>query len=192
MLKKWSIAPKNEGAVLNVLRFLGVIDEEGKKQEEAAKVFLEHTDDAFSSKFANLVEASYHDLFNTWSDKSWELDRDQLIQFFRTADQTSARTGKQQAATFEMLAQFAGHGPALPEATPAKKRSNGGGTSSRKKSPKKPKQATNEVGAPASPQPQSKSSNPSFTVRIEINLPVSEDQAVYDRIFRSIKENLYP
>lgn len=29
-----------------------------------------------------------------------------------------------------------------------------------------------------------------LTVRVEINLPTAEDQAVYDRIFRSIRENL--
>jgi hypothetical protein len=29
-LKKWSIAPNNETYVLNVIRFLGLIDEEGK------------------------------------------------------------------------------------------------------------------------------------------------------------------
>jgi len=29
-----------------------------------------------------------------------------------------------------------------------------------------------------------------MTVRIEINLPVSEKQEIYDNIFRSIRENL--
>jgi len=30
----------------------------------------------------------------------------------------------------------------------------------------------------------------SMSVRIEISLPVTTDQAVYDKIFKSIKENL--
>jgi hypothetical protein len=31
---------------------------------------------------------------------------------------------------------------------------------------------------------------PALTVRVEINLPVTEDQQVYDKIFRSIRANL--
>ena len=48
-LRKWSIASNNEGPVLLVLRFLGLISEEGQKQAEPAKVFLEHDDAAFAS-----------------------------------------------------------------------------------------------------------------------------------------------
>ena len=193
MLKKWSIAPGNEGTVLKVLRFIGIIDDDGNKQDETSKVFVEHDDEAFGSKFADLVQDSYAELFHTWGDKAWSLERDQLIQFFRTEDQTSARAGKQQAATFELLAQFAGHGSALPEPTPAEKRANNSSPKRKtSKSKKSSKAETNEVGAPVTPRAPAKPGAPSFTVRVEINLPVSEDQAVYDRIFRSIKENLYP
>ena len=191
-LKKWSVAPNNEGTVLAVLRFLNIIDDEGKKQGDAAKVFVEHQDDAFSSKFADLVRASYPVLFRDWGDKAWELSRDQLIAFFRTEDHSSARIGKQQAATFELLAQFAGQGPALPEATTTirKKRSTTKASGQKKE---KTEPSTNEVGASSDPPPaRVKTGTPTFTVRVEINLPVAEDQEVYDRIFKSIKENLYP
>src|SRR5437762_3454849 len=80
-LKKWSIAPNNEGTVLVVLRYLGLIDEEGKKQAEPAKVFVEHEDSAFAAKFEGLVRSAYADLFDTWADQAWTLDRDKLIGF---------------------------------------------------------------------------------------------------------------
>ena len=42
-LKKLGYAPKNESYVLNVLRFLGLIDEEGKKTTEATQAFSRTT-----------------------------------------------------------------------------------------------------------------------------------------------------
>jgi len=38
-LKKLGIAPNNETYVINILRFIGVIDAEGKKTTKAASVF---------------------------------------------------------------------------------------------------------------------------------------------------------
>lgn len=54
-LKKWTIAPKNESMLLNVLRFLKLIDQDGNKILDNAKLFLENDDSAFSAKFASLV-----------------------------------------------------------------------------------------------------------------------------------------
>jgi hypothetical protein len=46
-LKKLAIGPNNEGVLLNVLRFIGIIDENGKKTAAATKVFTLHDDTAF-------------------------------------------------------------------------------------------------------------------------------------------------
>ena len=54
-LKKLGIGPNNEGVLLNVLRFIGIIDENGKKTEEATKVFTLHDDAAFQKALSNLV-----------------------------------------------------------------------------------------------------------------------------------------
>ena len=54
-LRKLGVAPKNESYVINVLRFLGVIDDEGKKVDAKAKVFLQHKEDAFANEFETLV-----------------------------------------------------------------------------------------------------------------------------------------
>ena len=53
-LQKLGFAPNNESYVLNVLRFLGLIDQEGKRTTEATKTFNHHEDTAFSTAFAAL------------------------------------------------------------------------------------------------------------------------------------------
>jgi len=128
-LKKLGIAPKNESYLINILRFLGIIDEEGKRTEEAAKVFNIHEDTGFQKAFGAIVKNAYVDLFALHADAAWELDSNALITFFRQADQSSGIVGGRQASTFRTLAAL----PAtamLPRpdlallAQPAKKKAN--------------------------------------------------------------------
>ena len=41
-LRKLGVASKNESYVINVLRFLGVVDEEGKKVDSKVEAFVHH------------------------------------------------------------------------------------------------------------------------------------------------------
>jgi hypothetical protein len=186
-LQKLGFAPNNESYVLNVLRFLGLIDQEGKKTPEATKTFNLSDDNAFSNAFAGLVSKAYADLFELHGDAAWALQSPALIAFFRTQDETTAIVGKLQASTFKVLAAYSGHGdvPALKAA----------GTKLQK-SPKPAASKASHISAP--PAKVSASSGATdktsglvgLTVRIEINLPAEGDQATYDRIFKSIRENL--
>jgi hypothetical protein len=189
-LKRWNIALNNESSILQTLRFIGLLDDEGAKQADAGKVFV-LPDDAFRPAFGELVKRGYASLFEDFGDGAWELDRARLIGFFRGADQTSARVGEQQAITFATLAALAGHGPKAAGG-------NGNGTSSTPRArqssgePKAKQQAatTNRVAAQLQPPAAPRASVPPLSVRIELNLPVSDKQEVYDNIFRSIRENL--
>lgn len=182
-LKKWSIASNNEAPVIVVLRFLKLIDDEGKKVAENAKAFVEHDDTAFAGKFEAIVKAAYGELFDTWGDNAWSLEKNKLIGFFRNADGTSARVGQEQAATFLALAGLAGHG-----AVPA------GAAQAATKAPKVAKKAMTKAAsvapAVASPAIGGQQVTPTVTLRVEINLPVTDDQSVYDSIFKSIKAHL--
>jgi hypothetical protein len=180
-LKQLGIAPKNESYVINVLRFIGAIDKEGKQTDKAAAVFSHHGDADFQKAFEELVKAAYGDLFALHKDAAWKLPSDKLISFFRNKDRTSSLVGRLQATTFQLLAGFAGHGAA--PATPAPK------------SPTKPKPAKTKPGKVITnngePQNQdNRNRDFGLTVRIEVNLPVAGDQETYDKIFRSIRENL--
>src|SRR6266436_1777478 len=69
-LRKWGIAPNNETYVLHILRFLRIIDDEGKKVSENAKIFSETDDDAFAKRFEGLVRKAYEGLFEMYEDKA--------------------------------------------------------------------------------------------------------------------------
>jgi len=188
-LKKLGYAKKNESYVINTLRFLGVIDQEGNKTEKAGKVFILHDDKDFQKAFLGLVETAYSELFALHKDATLALDQNSLITFFRQADQASALVGKKQANTFKALAGLSGHGE-VPE--PKQKK-----IIETKKSPQKKesqKISTNKQtatkGAPDFHGETNNRNQFGLTVRIEINLPAEGDQATYDRIFKSIRENL--
>lgn len=188
-LKQLGIAPKNESYVINVMRFIGAIDKEGKQTSEAVTVFSHHSDADFKKDFEKLVKNAYSDLFALHKDAAWSLDADKLIAFFRSKDRTTDLVGRLQASTFQLLAGFAGHGAA--PAPPAPK------TAGKKPKPDKSKGAK---PAPRNVKPEQGSDGGGdgggdkrdigLTVRIEVNLPPAGDQETYDRIFRSIRENL--
>ena len=183
-LRKLSIAPKNESYVINVLRFIGVIDASGNKTEKAAAAFSK-PDDEFKEAFAEMVRAAYSGLFDLHTDSAWTLPPEKLMSYFRSADQTSELVGRHQAATFQLLASFAGHGE--PPAAPGSKSSV---------KAKSPKPAKVKGDSPAAEPPNGPANNGlrdfGLTVRIEVNLPAGGDQETYDKIFRSIRENLFP
>lgn len=192
-LKKLGIAPNNESYVLNVLRFLGLIDQEGKSTDDAKKTFTLHDDDAFASAFADLVKAAYRDLFELNGDAAWDLDQDALVTFFRSSDETTATVGRHQASTFRHLAGFSGHGDVLGPKTPlVKAPRESKAAKSSKKSPAKKPSVQSEIPevTPVSTSSAETSHAVGLTVRIEVNLPADGSQVTYDRIFKSIRENL--
>lgn len=187
-IKKLGIASNNESYVINTLRFVGVIDAEGKKTAEAGKFFSQHQDETFAKGFEGLVKRSYKGLFDLHGDSAWGLSDDELITFFRNSDDTSDLIGRRQAGTFKALSGLAGHAE-IPTVK-AKPRTNG--IKDSKPENNKKKQAKASVAASfRQEEGASKSTGDlGLTVRIEINLPAQGDQETYDRIFKSIRENL--
>jgi hypothetical protein len=189
-LKKLGLAPNNESFLLNILKFIKLLSETGEKTKEAGDVFSQHKDDEFRKKFEPLIKSSYNGLFELYGDKTWEIDLDSLITFFRSTDQTSALIGKHQARTFKVLAAICGYGE-LPPEKPVTKTN----VSSKKKIAKKSgkKKKTTKIEPPLETPPidiENQTSKVSLTVRVEVNLPADGDQKTYDRIFKSIRENL--
>lgn len=193
-LKKLGLAPNNETYVIHILRFIGIIDDDGRKTAAAAKVFNQHDDAAFQKAFAGLVETAYSDLFSLHGKETWKLDVDALIQYFRSTDDTSAIVGRRQATTFQALSALSGHAEIPPvRNTPGKK------PFVAKAPTKRPAKAQHATAA-APREEESRQSEKvktggrprdvGLTVRVEINLPADGDQETYDRIFKSIRENL--
>lgn len=187
-LKRLGTAPNNESYIINILRFIGVIDETGAKTSEASATFSKHEDAEFQAAFSQLIEAAYKGSFELHGPNAWTLPSDKLISYFKGADHTGAIVGQRQATTFQTLAKLSGHGEPVtapkPSAAPAKKTKDA--------TPKKEKQRETSPGTPVvvGSTPDSTRNGVGLTVRIEINLPATGDQDTYDKIFKSIRDNL--
>lgn len=191
--KRLGIASNNESYVINALQYVGVIDDAGKKTDEASLAFSSHKDEDFQKQFEPMVKRAYSEIFDLHGDAAWELSKDELISFFRQADSTSSVIGTRQAGTFQVFAALAGHGelPSRREASKSKVSDN---------SKNKPSRATKRTTSSAAEKPAvgigiktdnlDKKRDIGLTVRVEINLPSDGTKEIYDNIFKSIKENL--
>lgn len=189
-LKKLGLASQNESYIINILLFINILSEEGTPTDLARKVFSLHDNVEFQKEFSEMVKTAYLGLFKLHGDAAWKLDLDKLISFFRNNDQTSSVVGTRQARTFLTLATISG-------------KSDEQKTTQKKPSvSKKGEKHQINKGKKATPSKEKKLQNNDsllndetvnkfgLTVRIEINLPAQADQETYDRIFKSIKENL--
>lgn len=198
-LKRLQIAPNNETYVLNILRFVRVLDADNRRASEAALIFNRHDEEEFQLGFAGLVEKAYHELFSLHGTGAWELPLNKLIAFFRSHDNTGDVVGKRQASTFQMLATLSGKTNAATSQAGARPAGNGSKVSKAPKAAsalKKNGRVHTDLSAlPPAAQPKfnlekSVASSMALTVRVEINLPAGGDQKTYDAIFKSIRENL--
>lgn len=196
-LQKLSLAPKNEAAVINTLKFLGFLDDDCKKTNHANETFLKHNDDEFSVALAERVQTAYSEIFENFGAAAWETDRETLISFFRVHDETSPITATRQAITYETLASLSGHREAIqvraikPKST-SKTSSSQSSKSKAQSQSKDNTEGLDSTAANSASKLEMQSSSPGLglTVRIEINLPAQGDQETYDRIFQSIRKNL--
>jgi hypothetical protein len=195
-LQRFGIAPANESYVISILRFLGLIDEDGNKVDAGTNHFY-GDDDAFKAGLDAALRSAYSQLFDEMGDSALGADRTALTHWFRASDKTSDLVGQRQASTFQTLAALAGHGTVPTGRASGTKKTAGGAVSApAKAAPKKQParapgtdRASEQVvgggtGAPQSGQPVG------LTVRIEVNLPPGGDGDTYDAIFASIKKHL--
>lgn len=187
-LKKFAIAPNNESYVISVLRFLGFIDDDGKRVEGNISFFF-GDEKAFAPGLEGILRVAYKPLFDDFGDTTLDMQKDELVPWFRATDKSSASVGVRQASTFIGLAGMAGHG--------APPNLGNGGTKLAAGQPKaKPAIAKNQKVQELvsddyrqKPKPQL-TSDFGLSVRVEINLPANGDEETYDAIFRSIRRNL--
>ena len=187
VLKKLGLAPKNESYLISILQFIGVISDDGTPTTEARAVFTQHDDSVFAKKFSEMVKKAYAELFKLHGDEAWTLVQADLVTYFRQTDQTSAVVGTRQATTFQALSAISGYTP-----THITRVSTDRKEKAVKATPKPSSRQSVDKPAGSSTSGPATIGQRDFglTVRIEINLPASGDQETYDRIFKSIRENL--
>lgn len=198
-VKRLGVAPNNESYVVNALQFLGIIDEEGKRTEQGQDVFTKHDDNEFKTAFEGLVRVAYKDLFELRGEDAWTVDKNGLINFFRSVDKTGDVIGTRQAGVFQTLRALTGREP-----MPAAKNTAASKSPSRplpKTIKQKPSVVSGKQAGLSLPNSQSIHQDPAavvrppkkdmaLTVRVEINLPTDASAETYDNIFKSIKAHL--
>lgn len=201
-MKKLGIAPNNETYIINALRFLGVLDAEGKKGPAVGNVFTQHADEDFQAGFSEIIKNAYEDLFGLHGEDAWTLPTAKLIGYFRHTDGTSEIVGKRQASTFQSFAALSGKIDGVKAPTPKAQRTEKVSTKPSRSTAPAPIVLSEQREAAQSPLPSATQLTVSppantapnggmaLTVRVEINLPAGGDQETYDRIFKSIRENL--
>jgi len=192
-VRKLGLASKNESYVINVLQFLGLVDEDGRRTDIGHQVMTTHNADEFRSAFAGLVRDAYTDLFAIRGDEAWTMTRDELISYFRSADKTSEIIGSRQAGVFMALSELAGNeNQSSSGNSKSKAGSAGGGKTTTKKAAPVAHQQTPLIRSESPGASIKPKGDMALTVRIEINLPAEGSQETYDAIFKSIKANLFP
>lgn len=196
-LQRFNLARGNESYIISILRFLGMIDEQGNRVESETDYFFGN-DDSFKAGLEGTLRKAYSELFSEMGDGAMDADRGDLTHWFRASDKTSELVGGRQASTFLILAGLAGHGelPALRSGT-AKKSASAPASAVKKAAVKKT--TATKTTTPQTPHVTPVSSGDAkvenghdvgLTVRIEVNLPPGGDADTYDAIFASIKKHL--
>src|SRR5262249_15228828 len=108
-LQRFNIAPANESYVISILRFLGLIDEAGNRDEDKTEYFY-GSDDSFKSGLEGTLRRAYSKLFDEMGDGALDAPKSDLTHWFRASDKTSELVGQRQASTFQTLAALVGHG----------------------------------------------------------------------------------
>jgi hypothetical protein len=189
--RRLDIAKGNEKNLIRILKFIGVLDDQGKKIAKAGQIFA-RADDEFKDGFSELIKAGYADLFALHAEKAWTLGSDKLIAFFRTADGTSALVGSRQALTFHTLAGICGkaEGPATRGASaPTRSRMPKAAKSSLKKISSFTPTPPGATHGPNDPQ-QEKKRLPSIHIDVQVHISPDTTPEQIDRIFASMSKHL--
>jgi len=186
-LKQLQIAPSNESSLVNILKFVGIIDSEGKRTKEASAALFKSDEKDFFKSFEPLVKKSYFKLFDLHGDSAWGLSKKELVGFFRGRDETGAATGDRQASTFMVLASLCGRREPLAVTKDKPKKH----TPPKAKDKVPTAKSRNTSSVPSGQNPGlAKDKTIGLAVKVEINLPAGGSKETYDNIFKSIRENL--
>jgi hypothetical protein len=198
-LQRFNIAPSNESYVISVLRFLGLIGEDGVRVEDKTSYFFGN-DDTFKSGLEETLRTAYSRVFAEMGEEALDAPRDDLIHWFRASDKTSELVGQRQTSTFQTLAALAGHGdlPAVRSGAAKKPAAASPGsptkkTTTRKTTPRKQVEKSggdDADGVTGTDGGGKNGQEVGLTVRIEVNLPPGGDADTYEAIFASIKKHL--
>ncbi len=161
---------KNDRPIIGVLKHLGLISQDGVP----TKRWAEYRNTGIARKvLGKTIVEGYTELFNTYPDAP-RRDREALMNFFRTKTGLAERTVNAITDTFRALCELAEfEGLEELEVLPEEVREP---------------QPERRVPTP----PAIRSGSPSLSINIQLQLPATENQEIYDKLFASLRKHLFP
>lgn len=163
---------KNDRYLISILRTLGFIDGSGVPGDMWTA--YRRTDGA-KAVMAAAIRSAYSGLFDMYED-AWRKDREGLRNYFKgESTGVGDTTVDLMVGTFNILCELADFEAALEPATAAGREVGGARQTAT------PQPVAASMGAAA---------GMTINVNIQLQLPATEDAAVYDRLFDSMKKHL--
>ena len=165
-LQNVGLKSKNDRPIIPILKFLGFVDSSGVPSERWTAY---RNKSQARAVMAEAVKGSYGPLFKTYPDANRK-DTEALRNYFSSATSVGSGAVAQMVSTFKALCDLGDFGGELPTKPPASK-----GT------PVQPAaKATATAGSRAL----------TVNLKIELQLPATDDAAVYDKLFEAMKKHL--
>jgi hypothetical protein len=175
----------NDRLLISVMKGLGFLDENGVPTQR----YFAYLDDSQSATvLAEGIEEAYEDLFRL-NTRAYQMGKPELIGKLKslTEGKKSERVIDAMAVTFQSLSKLAKFSEPRINVKADKKVEN---LPEKKQVENLPKKEDKVEKSHEDKIFKQSSFIDAVTYRIEINLPPSRDKAVYDAIFRSLKEHL--
>jgi Family of unknown function (DUF5343) len=172
----------NDRLYIGLLKSLGFLDANGAPTDR----YFKFLDQSQSKRIlAEAIREAYSDLF-ALNLKANEMSAAEVKNKLKTLTQgkTSENVLKLMANTFRALVDYAEWAPKVPETPPKKEAET-------KKPPGVPALTTEEKPNEEEEDVSAKLQKTQLHYNIQIHLPESRDQAVYDAIFKSLKKHLF-
>jgi len=170
-LAQVGFATSNQRSILNVLRAIDAIDDDGKPTEVWSAIRSKNR-----KGIGQAIRNAYADLFSTFSDPH-KKDDEAIANFYRASTTYSSATLQRVIRTFRVLTEIADLDASEPSA----------GSSSSSKEKKDDEKGAGTKEAPLLPPTQAPVH---LTVNIQLQLPATAEGKVYEQLFRAMRENL--
>ena len=175
--KKWlasiGFGASNDRSIIPVLKFISFVDQSGKP----TKKWLVYRDKNQARKvLAEGIREGYAELFQTYPDAHQRTD-DELKNFFSPKTKASASTVSRMVTTFKTLCKLADFSDVSTEASVSQALAP---SEDVKTEPDTTKKITQKLGTGIT-----------ININIQLTLPDTTDETVYDKFFVALKKHLF-
>jgi hypothetical protein len=171
-LKKASYTSSNDPSMIPVLKFVGILEPDGRPSELWEAVRAPSQDNR--ARLADAIRKAYADLFALYPD-AYRRDGEALRNFFRANTGGGEQVQRLLVQTFQVLTEFADFDAEVPEDTVTGDGASGQATPTRQH--RREKVVTDVPGL-------------TLNVNLQLQLPATSDGEVYEKLFGAMRKHL--